>query len=164
MEEPRAAAKEHLDLHQRFGDAAVDAAVSKLRAQGQRITAPRQAVLAALASRDDYLTADEIADIVAGDDVHRATVYRTLDLLAETGIVLSRHEPGGATSFHFASRTTGHEHLHGLCGACGIVVPLPSHALEEAVSLVESASGFAVELRHVTFSGICMDCKSERAS
>lgn len=164
MREPLAVENVHLRLHLMFEDAAVDAAVSELRARGQRITAPRYAVLVALASRDDYLTADEIAAVVGGDDAHRATVYRTLDVLADTGIVLSRHEPGGATSYHFATRTKGHEHLHGLCRVCGVVVSLPSTALHEAISTVESTSGFAVELRHVTFSGVCVECKGDRAS
>lgn len=154
---------DHERLHARTADHAVDAAVRALRERGERVTAPRKAVLEALAGRSDHLTADEVSALLEGTDVHRATVYRTLDVLAAAGVVSHRHGAGGATRYHLAAVAEGAEHLHGHCRSCGVVVVLPADALDDAAVRLHDSVGFSLEAEQCTLVGLCADCAA-RAS
>ena len=150
--------QDHEQLHTRAASAAVDAAVARLRLRGERVTAPRRAVLRVLAGRADHLTADEVAALLDDTDVHRATVYRTLDILSATGVVSHRHIPGAATRYHLAATGEGVEHLHGHCLGCGTVVVLPADALDAAGDLLRDASGFRLDTSQSTLTGLCETC------
>jgi len=149
---------EHDHVHHAAGPGSVVAAVAALRARGERITAGRRAVLEVLAASADHLTAEEVVAALAGSAVHRATVYRTLDLLVAVGVVAYRRLPGGATSYHLAAAGEGYEHLHGYCHGCGTVVVLPPDALDEAGDLLLRAAGFHLDTRHSDIVGLCVSC------
>lgn len=151
---------DHDDLHAHAAGEAVRAAVALLREHGARVTAPRRAVIEALAGRADLLTADEVAALVGGDDVHRATVYRTLDMLAGAGVVAHRHVAGGATRYHLAATAEGAEHLHGHCTRCGAIVVLHADAFADAVEQLRVDSGFRLQIERSTLVGLCADCAS----
>lgn len=149
----------HAQLHARAsGDDAVARATDRLRAGGTRITAPRSGVLRVLAEQHEHLRADQVADLLSGAGVHRATVYRTLELLAATGVVASRSLPGGATGYHLDVQGDGHGHLHASCRSCGQVVAVPEHALDAAVDTVRRAVGFRVDTRRSELVGVCSGC------
>jgi Fur family ferric uptake transcriptional regulator len=154
---------DHERLHSRAADDAVSAAVSRLRERGERVTAPRRAVLEVLAGRSDHLTADEVSSLLEGTEVHRATVYRTLDVLSAAGVVSHRHGAGGATRYHLAAAAEGAEHLHGHCRRCGVVVVLPADALGLATERVREAAGFRLEAEQSTLIGLCRECGSRRS-
>ncbi|MET0811664.1 MAG: transcriptional repressor [Microbacterium sp.] len=151
-------AHDHEHLHAEASDAAVAAAVEALRARGERVTAPRRAVLAVLAAHAEHLSADEVAALVDGDDVHRATVYRTLEMLTDAGVVSHRHVAGDAARYHLAATGAGSEHLHGHCRECGRVVVLPPDAFDHAVEVLRRDAGFALEVRQSSFVGLCAAC------
>ena len=154
---------DHERLHSRAAADAVSAAVVRLRERGERVTAPRRAVLEVLAGRSDHLTADEVSMLLEGGDVHRATVYRTLDVLAAAGVISHRHAAGGATRYHLAASAEGSEHLHGHCRVCGSVVVLPADALESAAAQLRDAGGFRLEAEQSTLVGLCRDCATRGA-
>lgn len=133
-------------------------ALAVLRAHGQRVTRPRRAVVAALASLAGHPSAEDVGAEVARIDpgVHRATVYRTLDTLAALGVVTHVHSHG-TTAYHLARPDDG-DHLHARCRSCDRVVDLPGDLLEEAVARVREGTGFRVEPAHVALSGTCADC------
>jgi Fur family ferric uptake transcriptional regulator len=149
---------DHEQLHARAASDAVNAAIARLRQQGERVTAPRRAVLEVLAGRSDHLTADEVSALLEGNDVHRATVYRTLDVLSATGVVSHRHAAGGATRYHLAATVQGAEHLHGHCLGCGTVVVLPADALDAAAVRLQERSGFRLDIHQSTLTGLCEAC------
>ena len=156
---PTATARhDHDDLHARAAGDAARAAVATLRDRGARVTAPRRAVIEALAGRADLLTADEVAALLDADDVHRATVYRTLDMFAEAGVVAHRHGAGGATRYHLAATAQGAEHRHGHCATCGAIVVLPADALDGAVERLREQTGFRLEVDRSTLVGLCREC------
>ncbi|KAA9129952.1 transcriptional repressor [Microbacterium caowuchunii] len=148
----------HERLHATGGSDAVRAAVAALRQRGQRVTTPRRVVLEVLAGHPDHLTADEVAGLIEGGEVHRATVYRTLEMLAAAGVVSQRQTPGGAARYHLAATGQGREHLHGYCRRCGDVVVLPSDALTEVVPRVRAATGFRLDVAQSTLVGLCARC------
>ncbi len=122
------------------------------------MTAPRRAVLEALAGRSDHLTADEVSLLLERADVHRATVYRTLDMLSAAGVVSHRHTAGGATRYHLAAAPEGGEHLHGHCRECGTVAVLPADALAGTAARLREAAGFRLEPEQSTLVGLCAEC------
>jgi Fur family transcriptional regulator, ferric uptake regulator len=150
--------QDHEHLHATAPADAVRVAVSALRLRGQRVTAPRLAVLEVLSSRTEHLTADEVSALLEGSDVHRATVYRTLDLLAAAGVVSHRHTAGGATRYHLAATAQGREHLHGHCRSCGTVVVLPADALDHTIVQLRGVSGFHLEVEQSSLAGLCEVC------
>jgi Fur family transcriptional regulator, ferric uptake regulator len=136
-------------------------ALAVLRAHGQRLTRPRRAVVAALAGLDGHPSAEDVGAEVARIDpgVHRATVYRTLDTLADLGVVSHVHSHG-TTAYHLADPGAD-DHLHARCRSCDRVVDLPGDLLDDAVGRVRETTGFRVEPAHVALSGTCASCSGD---
>lgn len=149
----------HARLHAHApAEVSVARATERLRDAGQRITTPRRSVLRALAQHHEHLRADEVADLLAADGVHRATVYRTLELLADKGVVSCRALPGGATGYHLDVLADEQEHLHAHCQSCSRVVAVPVHALDAAVEIVQRAVGFRLAPQRSDLTGLCSRC------
>lgn len=127
-----------------------------MRRRGQRVTAPRRAVLTALAGLPDHPTAEQVvAAVEAGEgDVHRATVYRTLDTLTSLGIVTHVHVGHGGTAYHLDDQT----HLHAQCQGCGQVVDVPADVLDDVSARLQDVAGFHLDPAHVALSGRCSHC------
>lgn len=154
------AADPHERLHHESPDAAVQSALAALRARGERVTNARRAVLDVLARTHKHVSADQVASLLEGGHprVHRATVYRTLDLLADRGIVSSVHAIGAAIVYHFAAPPPEHEHLHAHCRECGDVVMVPADCLDVAAVEILRVAGLAIEPRRSTLVGMCVRC------
>lgn len=152
---------------QAASDAALEAtAVALLRGIGQRVTKPRVAVLArVIAAGSAHVSADTLFDEVAAHDadVHRATVYRTLESLTEAGVVCHVHLDRGLRAYHLAetARSAGRgPHLHAQCARCGLVVDLPPGALGNSGKRIRAATGFRLDASHAALSGLCQDCST----
>jgi Fur family ferric uptake transcriptional regulator len=144
-----------------------------LRAHGRRVTKPRVVILSCLlSSGEDHLSAEALLDQVAArHDVHRATIYRTLDGLAADGLLRHVHLDRGRTAYHLidppvAVGTTVETaedtvHLHAQCGDCGAVIDLPGDVLGDAAARIEQATGFRLDASHVALSGRCAGCSTD---
>ncbi|MGN6611316.1 MAG: Fur family transcriptional regulator [Angustibacter sp.] len=148
--------------HPAGAESVIAHATALLRARGDRMTAPRRAVLAALSRHSDHLTADQVVSAVAEADpsVHRASVYRALETLSQLGVVQHVHVGHGTTTYHLAD---GELHLHAQCEHCGAVVDLPGSLLDGVVDEVERRHGFALDPTHVALSGLCAACRARRS-
>jgi Fur family ferric uptake transcriptional regulator len=135
-----------------------DAILSLLRASGDRITTSRRAVVEALLAGDHHVTAEEVATRVAdhNPEVHRATVYRTLDRLQELGVVSHVHLGHGPSTFHVNDRP----HHHAVCSSCGSVVEVPLAALDDLADRLRDEHGFELSPQHFALSGRCRACSS----
>jgi Fur family transcriptional regulator, ferric uptake regulator len=135
-----------------------------LRERGERMTGPRRAVLAVLAASGGHLGAEDVVAAVADVDptVHRASVYRTLDALADLGVVQHVHIGHGATAYHLVQQ--GDPHVHAQCGECGAMVDLPPDVLDEAAQRMAREAGFVLDPTHVALSGTCAACASSGAA
>ena len=121
----------------------------------RRNTRQRQLVLDAVRARCDHPTAEDVYRDVHTIDEHvsRGTVYRNLNLLAETDVITTVKAPG---AMRFDRRCDGHSHV--VCRRCGSVAdtPLPyDPALDEQASAL---TGFAVEAYSLVFEGLCPQC------
>ena len=138
-------------------EAVLDRAGAVLRARGERMTAPRRAVLLALAGRGGHVSAEQVvADVAGGAEggAHRSSVYRGLEAMTRAGVVQHVHLGHGGTAYHLAE----HEHPHAQCARCGTVVDLPADLLDALGPLVRERSGFVLDPAHVALSGTCRDC------
>lgn len=134
-----------------------DEATALLAGRGLRPTAQRLLVLDALAEVTDDATAQEIHERLRARSarIGLATVYRSLRLLAEHGVVdVLSHRPGEAC---YRLCGDGHHH-HLVCTSCHRVIELRDCSLDAWLSDVAAAHGFALTGHEVEVSGLCGDC------
>ena len=135
----------------------VDELVVRLRTAGVRITAPRRVVLAALVEAGSHVTAEALHRLVRRDhpDVSSSSVYRTMDLLAELGVVEHVHLGHGPAQYHL----TDDAHAHLVCNGCQTVVELEPELSAPFARRVDAELGFALDLGHFALTGWCARCR-----
>ncbi|WP_433352882.1 Fur family transcriptional regulator [Microtetraspora malaysiensis] len=129
----------------------------ELRARGYRVTPQRQLVLEAVSSLG-HATPEDICSRVqeTARGVNISTVYRTLELLEELGMVTHTHLGHGAPTYHLASEA---DHVHLVCRGCGEVTEVRPEMVQGLVGTLENELGFATDVRHLTVFGRCRDCR-----
>jgi Fur family ferric uptake transcriptional regulator len=123
-----------------------------------RATPQRQAVLDALAEVEDFRSAQEVHELLTsrGSGVGLATVYRTLALYADHGLVdVLRREDGEA----IYRRCSGTHHHHLVCRSCGATVEVEGPAVERWTSAIAAEHGFADLSHTLEIVGTCPDCR-----
>jgi Fur family transcriptional regulator, ferric uptake regulator len=133
----------------------------RLRSRGLRWTPQRRVLVEVLATTDGHVTGAELVErcrAVAPDTIP-STVYRTLDVLEELGIVSHSHGADGREEFHVLPKV---EHAHLYCRGCGGSWELGADdaAVATAVSAFHASRGFAVDVSHLTLSGLCASCRA----
>ena len=127
----------------------------RLEHTGYRLTAPRRAVLDAVARTNHPFTIEELNDRLP--NIGRATVFRTIKLLQELEIVCRVPlEDGGIRYEHSRS---GHHHHHLICGECGSVTEFSDPALDEAIEQNAATAGFALGNHSTELYGCCARCR-----
>lgn len=136
----------------------IDDVLGMLRARGGRVTTPRRVILTALLEAGDHVTADDLTAAVRRrhPEVHQSTVYRTLETLADLGVVDHVHLGHGRAVFHLADER--HQHL--LCSSCGLVIEAPDDVVDDLARRLDDEYGFALDARHFALSGRCQACRS----
>ena len=132
-----------------------------LRARGLRWTPQRRVVLEVLAGFDGHVTGADLVDGCRALDptTTPSTVYRTLNVLEELGIVSHSHGREGRQEFH-VNPAADHGHL--VCSTCGRSWELGSAEASPIVDALRASRGFAVDVAHLSIEGRCADC-SRRA-
>jgi Fur family transcriptional regulator, stress-responsive regulator len=135
--------------------------ISRLRSRGQRVTPQRLVIHRVLRERDGHVTADEVHEAVAHDlpGTSKPTVYATLDLLAELGLVRRVQAGSGATLYD--SRKDDHHHM--VCLHCGKVEDLDVWSDPAPVREAAERSGFHPEQVDVIVAGLCDSCARSAA-
>jgi Fur family ferric uptake transcriptional regulator len=127
-----------------------------LRARGLRLTAQRQLVLEAVHELG-HATPDQVhaqvSTVAAG--VNITTVYRTLELLEELGLVTHAHLSHGAPTYHTVGEV---QHVHLVCRACGRVTEVSSAMLAPLAQTLDAEQGFMIDIGHVALFGVCAHC------
>jgi len=129
-----------------------------LRDHGLNVTAPRLAVLRALASHP-HSTADTVLEVVRAEigTVSRQAVYDTLNVLADKGL-LRRIQPMGSPA-RFECRV-GDNHHHLICRQCGTVVDIDCAVGARPCLTAADDHGFEIDEAEVLYWGRCPDCLS----
>jgi len=127
-----------------------------LRERGYRLTPQRQMVLEAVNTLR-HGTPEEIGAEVqkTASGVNISTVYRTLELLEELGLVTHTHLGHGAPTYHSANDP---DHLHLVCRDCGKVIEADFSAADDLVGRLAAQHGFDTDVKHFAIYGRCADC------
>ena len=133
-----------------------------LRASGYRVTPQRQLILEAV-TRLEHATPEEIYAEVKQTAVglNLSTVYRTLELLEQIGLVTHTHLGHGAHRYHLAADA---QHVHLVCRACGAIIQLEPAAVGPLVRALDTEYGFETDVGHLTVFGTCADCRAAGAT
>ena len=134
-----------------------DDLASRLRAQGLRLTPQRQLILRAVEELR-HATPDEVLAHVRSQvsSVNASTVYRTLEVLEELGLVRHTHLSDRAPTYH---STLEHEHVHVVCRSCHAVRSYDPALVASLVTAL-AEDGFTVDVGHLAIFGLCADCSS----
>ena len=132
----------------------------RLRARGMRWTPQRRLLLGVLSRAEGHITAAELIERCRAEDplTTPSTVYRTLDLLEELGLVRHAHGVDGREEYHVLPDQE-HGHLH--CAGCGGSWEIAADEAGALVASLHSERGFAVDLSHLTVVGTCAGCQDK---
>ncbi|WP_299058198.1 Fur family transcriptional regulator [uncultured Nocardioides sp.] len=128
----------------------------RLRGQGYRLTPQRELILAAVDALG-HATPDEVHAEVrkSSSAVNVSTVYRTLEVLQELGLVRHTHLSDRAPTYHSVS---DHEHFHLVCRNCGKVTSVDADVARGLVERLTADLGFVPDIGHLALHGHCADC------
>jgi len=127
-----------------------------LEQQGYRSTSPRRAVAQVIANQDKHFTAEDLREQLPS--LGRATIFRSLKLLVETGGVLL--EDG---DLHYQLSHRGHHH-HLLCVECGSSQDLVGCDIEELLQQTSTSHGFELSGHWLEVYGRCRSCSRSESS
>lgn len=134
----------------------------RLQDNGYRLTAPRQAVVEAIAGTRRLMTPLEVYE-----SAHReypklglVTVYRTVEKLEELGLIQRVHQPSNCQAFVAAAQ--GHQHLL-ICESCGAVQYFSGEheRMDALIEAVADDSGYNVHEHWLQLFGICERCQAQ---
>ena len=139
-----------------------DGVIELLRQRGLRMTPQRRVIVAEIMRTQGHISPTALARKVQGEmpGVNASTIYRTLALLEEAGVLAHAHLEGGA-EYHRAE-DAGHVHLS--CSRCAAEDDL---SLDEAAALqhlIGQHHGFRPDLTHFAISGLCAACQRDLAA
>jgi Fur family transcriptional regulator, ferric uptake regulator len=129
----------------------------RLRAHGLRWTPQRRTLIEVLSRADGHVTGAELVERCREIDATTipSTVYRTLDVLEDLGVLSHSHGADGREEFHVLPYAV-HGHLH--CDRCGTTWEIPMEEAAAIVRSVERRRGFVVDVTHLSIAGRCAEC------
>jgi len=131
----------------------------ELRARGFRMTSQRLAILHVLHHEGTHLSPAQVYKQAKKElpGLTEPTVYRTLEFLAENGLVRLSHSHNG----HLVYQIAGDDHHHVVCRICRSEIEVQHQLLESLYRKLESTSGYLRIDSHVTFFGVCPECQKK---
>ena len=132
--------------------------------RGFRMTAVRGTVLDGIDALEGHFDADSLYDFLKtrGERISRATIYRTLRLLAETGIVKETGRGREGARYEHVFGHTHHDHME--CLRCGKIVEFVSPDIEKLQETVCREHRFTPVEHRLTIQGVCADCGRKRSA
>jgi Fur family transcriptional regulator, ferric uptake regulator len=121
---------------------------------GYRLTTPRRAVVAAVLRRKRPFTAEQLVEELPA--IGRATVYRTLEILASIDVLTRLLQPGGHPAYVVGQ--PGHRH-HLVCSECGSVVAFTRCPVDQIVRDLTRDTDFTIHGHHLEVFGVCPRCQ-----
>ncbi len=141
-------------------DAAKEKFLRFLEQKNLRMTSQRQAIIDTVFSTDQHFTAEQLLEWARKHDqsVSRATVYRTLPLLTESGLV---HEMdfGKDYKYYDPNYADSPNHNHIICQDCERIVEFESDKIERLQSEISQSLGFSLKAQQLRISATCDELK-----
>jgi len=130
-----------------------------LRQKGYKLTPQRRLVLDILHGSEGHLTAEDILEKIkaVAPGVDKSTVYRTLELFEQLGLVV-KSEHQGKYIYHHAEESL-HHHL--VCRVCGQIAQCDTEILEPLAKDLRARFGFQADLKHQVIHGVCASCRKK---
>ena len=130
-----------------------------LRQHNLPVTQQRLAIANVVFASDRHLSVEEVATDVAsqGENAGTATIYRTLDLLVKSGLVVERDFGEGFRRFEPTRGIPHHEHM--LCTVCGRVDEFRDERLERMTTIIAESHGYSRQRHRLVIYGVCADCQ-----
>jgi Fur family ferric uptake transcriptional regulator len=133
----------------------------QLRARGLRWTPQRRILVEVLSEVDGHVTGAELVERcrALAPDTIPSTVYRTLDVLEDLGVIRHSHGADGREEFHVLPAA---EHAHLYCRVCSGSWELTSAdpVVVATVAAVRAGHGFDIDVPHLTLTGVCAACRT----
>lgn len=138
---------------------------STLKNKGVRLTRQRQILLDIINESGKHLDAESLFKMAREKDskLNRVTVYRTLKLLKEGGLVDELDLMHQAGDQHFYETKLKQEHAHVVCLRCGKIEEFFGEPLHKLRRQVESHFGFQILIARTEIGGYCAHCQVLRA-
>jgi Fur family transcriptional regulator, ferric uptake regulator len=141
------------------GAALLDRFRRHLREQHLPVTRQRDLVAQAVLLSDEHLSVEAIQRHLQGrgERVGLATIYRTLEVLVESGLVRAHDFGEGFKRYEPKAQQAGHEHL--ICIRCGRVAEFQNERLERMLPIIADEHAFQHQQHRVEIHGVCPDCR-----
>lgn len=143
-------------------EADLEAFRSFLRDHSLPVTAQRLAIAEVVLGTDRHVSAEEVASLLkaGGANAGTATIYRTLEVMVRSGLVVERDFGEGFKRYEASRGIPHHEHL--LCTVCGRVTEFRDERLERMTTLLAEAHDFSRQRHRLVIYGLCGDCRRGR--
>ncbi|MBC8384967.1 MAG: transcriptional repressor [Candidatus Cloacimonetes bacterium] len=132
-----------------------------LKTKGLKLTKPRKIILNEVFENHDHFNVDQLYDQIRKEhiDVSRATIYRTMPLLVEAGLI--KQSIRCQAKDHY-EHIHGHQtHLHLICVKCGNIIEEESVNVENILLELSQKNNFKVKEINVGAKGICSNCRDK---
>jgi len=135
------------------------AIVTAFETAGYRLTSPRRALAGLIATRGGHFTADDLLRESRRRrlGVTRATIFRSLDVLADLGVVERLDLPTGDHAF-VACEPAHHHHI--VCSSCGRSTGVDDHGLERVADAIARSTGYRIDNHRLELFGVCPACQA----
>jgi Fur family ferric uptake transcriptional regulator len=141
----------------------IDQAKQAIATEGGRMTGQRAIILDVIAASHEHLTADDITMRAQRHDrsINPSTVYRTLALLKERGLIKTQYYDQDSHREVFEP-TPPTEHYHFTCTGCGEVTEFQSKHVAALCAQVQAECGVEVTTVHLSLTGLCANCQGKK--
>lgn len=132
-----------------------------LKEKGYKLTPQRRSILDEIIKNEgSHLTTEEIYDLVKVNcpEIGLATVYRTVQLLEDMGVLYKLDLDDGCNRYELCDEDESHQHHHLICQNCGKVIEVEGDLLEELEQGIEKKYNFKIKNHSLKFYGICDNC------
>jgi len=131
----------------------------RLRRRARKITGPRQAILQLLRSQAHPLSIKEISTALPQRQCDLATIYRSIHLLEQMGMVKKFDFGDGTARFELLEEGDDGHHHHLVCTRCAGIVELDECSMRELEERIAAHNGFRAVTHKLEFFGICPACQ-----
>ena len=134
--------------------------MTRLREHGLRMTPQRRAIVSEVMRTQGHISPAQMARTIQGEmpGVNASTIYRTLTLLEEVGVLQHSHVESGA-EYHKADEA---QHVHLTCSRCGRDDALSLGEADKLGSLIHAHRGFVADLTHFAITGLCVTLSAKK--